>query len=129
LNWRAPNLPPEEFIARFLARMPPHLAKTFTVEQLEAIRQAFGVRYRSSHRLQIRRYIRFLKWKFYIVVQAGRDRRQLAAPWPEHVPQQPPGEDKGASCADIPKPSVADVVVQFKPGRRERPTDPIRKQQ
>jgi hypothetical protein len=78
-----PNLPPEEFTARFLARMPPHLANSFTMEQLQGIQRAFGMRYCSSHRIQIRRTFHFLSWTFYFFAVAGRDRRRMAVPWPD----------------------------------------------
>ncbi len=55
--------------------MPPRLAQTFTIEQLEAIRKAFGTRYKSSHLFEFKRLLRLPWGRFYVVVQMGRDQR------------------------------------------------------
>lgn len=72
---RAPSLPPQEFTARFLALMPPRVAQSFTADQLDAIRKAFGNRYVFSPPVDIRRRIRLPWGKYYLVIQAGRDKR------------------------------------------------------
>jgi hypothetical protein len=71
-------MPREEFIAKFLARMPVHLARTFTSEQLEAIKKAFGSRYYSSHAFEFKRLLRLPWGRFYFVVLMGRDRRSVS---------------------------------------------------
>jgi hypothetical protein len=68
--------PPEQFIARFLARVPPDVAGNFTPDQLIAIRRAFGMRYEMAHLLDIRRYLRLPWGRFYLVVLFGRDYRR-----------------------------------------------------
>lgn len=60
-----------DFIARFLAPLRPELAGSFTDAQLDAIRFAFGMRYRGSHGLSIRKRI----GRWYVVLLAGNDGR------------------------------------------------------
>jgi len=66
--------PADQFIARFLARVPPDVASTFTSAQLAAIRRAFGMRYEADHALEIRRHLSLPWGRFYLVLLAGRDR-------------------------------------------------------
>jgi hypothetical protein len=66
--------PAQRFTARFLARVPPDVAATFTSAQLTAIRRAFGMRYEAGHALDIRRHLRLPWGRFYLVLLAGRDR-------------------------------------------------------
>lgn len=65
-------------IARFLARLPPALAASFTQEQLAAIELHFAMRYRHGHRIDWRLRLRlpFLspQTRAYLVVLAGADR-------------------------------------------------------
>jgi hypothetical protein len=58
-------------LARFLERLPPVLAASFTPEQLEAINWHFAMRYRTTHIIDYRG--RCLG--FYLVFFAGRDYR------------------------------------------------------
>ena len=67
--------------------MPPRVAQTFTAAQLKAIHQAFGARFLFSPRLDIRRRIRLPWGKFYLIVQAGRDKREVAVFLPERLNQ------------------------------------------
>ena len=66
--------PAQRFIARFLARVPPDVAASFTPTQLAAINRAFGMRYEAGHALDIRRHLRLPWGRFYLVLLAGRDR-------------------------------------------------------
>lgn len=63
--------PSDEFIDRFLSRLPGDLAASFTGGQLAAIRHAFGLRYESPRLLDVRRRL----GPFYVVLLAGRDGR------------------------------------------------------
>ena len=48
---------------------------SFTTEQLQALRQAFGTRFERRHSLDVRGRLHLLWSDYYIVVQFGRDRR------------------------------------------------------
>jgi hypothetical protein len=60
-------------IARFLGRLPPALAASFSVEQLAAIELHFGMRNRGRHAIDWRWRVPLLRG--YLVVLAGRERR------------------------------------------------------
>ncbi len=58
-------------ITRFLARLPPDVAGSFSAAQLAAISLHFGMRHRVDHAIDWR--LRFVK--FYFVFLAGRESR------------------------------------------------------
>ncbi|GAN78397.1 hypothetical protein [Acidisphaera rubrifaciens] len=64
------------FTARFLARVPPDVAASFTPAQLRAVQASFGMRYAMDHAIDLRRRVR-LPWLggVYVVLLAGRDGR------------------------------------------------------
>lgn len=63
------------FHARFLARVPPDLAASFTPEQVAAVRFAFGMRYEMAHAVDARRTFSLPWGRFYFVLLLGRDSR------------------------------------------------------
>ncbi len=63
---------------RFLARLSPELAASFTAEQLEAIRLAFGMRYATQHALDLRRTLHLPWGRYYVVLLVGRTQRREA---------------------------------------------------
>jgi hypothetical protein len=65
----------EAFTSRFLARMRPELAASFTPEQLAAVRMAFGMRYAMDHAVDMRRTLALPWGRFYLVLLCGRDQR------------------------------------------------------
>jgi hypothetical protein len=65
----------QAFQSRFLARVSPEVAGSFTPEQLSAVQRAFGMRYAAMHSIDIRRTLRLPWGRFYLVLLAGRDRR------------------------------------------------------
>ncbi len=70
------HYPPEEFTVRLRQRIPVNVCFTFTSEQLEALRRVFGDRFDGEHDLDMRGRL-YLPWsRYYIVLQAGRDRRR-----------------------------------------------------
>lgn len=75
-NAAAPS-PDALFTARFLARVPPDVAASFTPAQLRAVQASFGMRYAMDHAIDLRRRVR-LPWMgaIYIVLLAGRDHRR-----------------------------------------------------
>lgn len=70
--------------ARLLSRLPPDVAASFTAEQVDALRLAFGMRYGAEHLLDIRRIVHLPFGRFYLVLLAGRDWRREggARLWP-----------------------------------------------
>jgi hypothetical protein len=69
------NCPPEEFTVRLRQRIPMNVCFTFTSEQLDALRRVFGDRFDGEHSVDMRGRL-YLPWsRYYIVLQAGRDRR------------------------------------------------------
>lgn len=74
---KTPALSPDAlFAARFLARVPPDVAASFTPAQLRAVQASFGMRYAMDHAIDLRRRV-LLPWMggIYVVLLAGRDRR------------------------------------------------------
>ncbi len=62
-------------IARFLSRLEPILAASFTRAQLEAIELHFAMRSRADHAIDWRRRFRLPGLRVYVVLLAGRERR------------------------------------------------------
>lgn len=67
--------PEEEFTGRLRSRLPMNVLFTFTAEQLQALRAAFGTRFERRHSLDMRGRL-YLPWRrYYFVLQIGRDKR------------------------------------------------------
>lgn len=66
--------------ARFLARVPTEVAKTFTEEQLKAVESALALGGAQSHFSDIRISIPLISRRLYFVLLAGRDRRSGERP-------------------------------------------------
>ena len=64
----------EAFARRFLARIPPEVAATFSPEQLRAVQRVFGMRYAQEHTVDVRRSVPLPWGRYYLVFLAGRDR-------------------------------------------------------
>jgi hypothetical protein len=62
-------------ILRFLGRLNPELARSFSSEQLAAVEMHFGMRYQAKHLVDWRTRIRLPFMKLYLVILAGQDRR------------------------------------------------------
>jgi hypothetical protein len=72
----------EAFIRRFLARVPPEIAATFSPDQLAAVQRAFGMRYAAEHAVDVRRSVPLPWGRYYLVLLAGRDRPgEASARW------------------------------------------------
>lgn len=63
-------------MSRFLSRLAPELAESFSSEQLAAVELHFGMRYRVKHAVDWRTRIRLPFLKLYLVVLAGHDPRR-----------------------------------------------------
>jgi hypothetical protein len=61
-------------MARFMARMRPALAASFTPEQLAAVELHFAMRNRAAHAIDWRRQFGLGVLRGYVVVLAGRAR-------------------------------------------------------
>jgi hypothetical protein len=67
-------MPRNPDISRFLTRLPPALAASFSAEQLAAVELHFAMRHRPEHTLDWRRRIRLGRLRGYVVLLAGRER-------------------------------------------------------
>lgn len=65
----------DEFIGRFFDRIPAAVAASFSDRQLAAIKMAFGARQFGDHRVDIRHTFRLGRWRWYLVLLIGADRR------------------------------------------------------
>jgi hypothetical protein len=65
----------DPFVARFFHRIPPSIARSFTPQQLAAVKLAFGTRQWGDHPIDLRRTFGIGRWRFYIVLLMGRARR------------------------------------------------------
>ena len=61
-------------ISRFLERVGPELAASFTPEQLAAVELHFAMRNRVGHAIDWRKRVGFGALRGYVVVLAGRER-------------------------------------------------------
>ncbi|HUN41847.1 MAG TPA: hypothetical protein VMU81_16300 [Acetobacteraceae bacterium] len=66
---------PQDFVLRLRQRMPMNVGFTFTDDQLAALAHAFGDRFVGHHTVDMRGRFRLPWSRYYVVVQAGRDRR------------------------------------------------------
>ena len=67
--------PEEEFTGRLRSRLPMNVLFTFTAEQLQALRRAFGTRYERRHSVDMRWRLHLPWRRYYVVLQIGRDKR------------------------------------------------------
>ena len=65
----------DPFLRRFFARIPSHMASSFSDGQLDAIKRAFGSRTMGAHAVDLRLSIPIGGRSFYVVLLAGRERR------------------------------------------------------
>lgn len=65
-------------IRSLLNRMPDKVQESFSEEQLVHLKVAIGARQWGKHALDCRGVIKFFKYRYYFVVLAGRNRRELS---------------------------------------------------
>ncbi len=65
----------DDFIQKFLSRIPEVTAASFSEEQLTAVKMAFGGRAWGAHGLDIRRSLPFFGRRFYLVWLMGWEHR------------------------------------------------------
>ncbi|MXS18502.1 MULTISPECIES: hypothetical protein [Pseudomonas] len=68
----------DPFIAGLKERLPEALRESFTEEQLEALKLAFGTRSWGKHSVDLRGTVKFWHRRYYFVFLAGRNYRQLS---------------------------------------------------
>lgn len=68
----------DPFIAGLKERLPEELRESFTEEQLEALKLAFGTRSWGKHSVDLRSTVKFWHRRYYFVFLAGRNYRQLS---------------------------------------------------
>jgi len=68
----------DPFIKEFMEKLSSDQQKSFSEEQLQAIKVAFGARTWGIHSVDIRGTFKLLRWRYYYVVLAGRNRRSLS---------------------------------------------------
>ena len=68
----------DPFIAGLKERLPEELRESFTEEQLEALKLAFGTRSWGKHSVDLRGSVKFWHRRYYFVFLAGRNYRQLS---------------------------------------------------
>ncbi|MDC9509368.1 3-phosphoshikimate 1-carboxyvinyltransferase [Pseudoalteromonas sp. Angola-4] len=65
-------------VRSLLNRMPHDVQDSFTEEQLAHLKVAIGARQWGKHTVDCRGVIKFFKYRYYFVVLAGRNRRELS---------------------------------------------------
>lgn len=73
------NLQQDPAIRSLLERMPKNIQTTFTDEQLAHLKIAIGARQWGNHAVDCRGVIKLFKYRYYYVVLAGRNKRELSA--------------------------------------------------
>lgn len=71
------NLEKDPFVVGLLQRLPEDVRQTFTDDQLLGLKVALGARQWRRHAVDLRGTLGFWRWRWYYVVVAGRERRQL----------------------------------------------------
>ena len=74
-----PTLSEDPAIRSLLNRMPQGVQNSFSEEQLSHLKIAIGARQWGSHKVDCRGVVRLFKYRYYFVLLAGRNRRQLSA--------------------------------------------------
>ncbi|CAM4243441.1 3-phosphoshikimate 1-carboxyvinyltransferase [Pseudoalteromonas ostreae] len=65
-------------VRSLMERMPESIQNTFTDEQLAHLKIAIGARQWGNHAVDCRGVIKIFKYRYYYVLLAGRNRRQLS---------------------------------------------------
>lgn len=68
----------DPFITGLKERLPDDLRDSFSAEQLDALQVAFGARQWGRHSLDLRGTLKLWRWRYYFVLLAGRNKRDLS---------------------------------------------------
>lgn len=79
LNATDQSISNQPAIKKLLSRMPQDIAESFTDEQLTHLLTAVGSRSWGKHKVDLRGTFKlpFYRWRYYYVVLAGRNHREL----------------------------------------------------
>ena len=72
------NIKIDPAICSLLNRMPESVQNSFTEEQLVHLKIAIGARQWGRHTIDFRGVVKFFKYRYYYVLLAGRNRRDLS---------------------------------------------------
>lgn len=67
----------DPFVSGLLEKLPASERDSFSSDQLQALKIALGGRAWGVHSVDIRWTLRFWRWRYYFVLLAGRNRREL----------------------------------------------------
>ena len=73
------NIQNDPAIRSLLERMPKNIQTTFTDEQLAHLKIAIGARQWGNHAVDCRGVVKLFKYRYYYVILAGRNKRELSA--------------------------------------------------
>ena len=65
-------------LRKLLQRMPKNVQDSFTEEQLANLKIAVGARTWGSHVIDLRSTVKMFRYRYYYVLVAGRNRRELS---------------------------------------------------
>ncbi|SEQ20201.1 MULTISPECIES: 3-phosphoshikimate 1-carboxyvinyltransferase [Pseudomonas] len=68
----------DPFVQGLKERLPSDLKESFTEEQLQALKVAFGARQWGKHAVDLRATFKLWRWRYYCVFLVGRNRRDLS---------------------------------------------------
>jgi len=66
----------DEFSKKFFEKIPHSIRESLTAEQYQAIEKAYSEQWK-RHPLDFRFSFGFWRWRYYVVLIGGRDRRRL----------------------------------------------------
>ena len=72
------SLKKDPAIQSLLKRMPENVQSSFSDDQLALLKVAIGARQWGKHTIDCRGVIKFFKYRYYFVLLAGRNRRELS---------------------------------------------------
>lgn len=67
----------DTFVKGLKERLPPELQDSFTSEQLNALKVAFGARRWGRHPVDLRGTLDLFGWRYYYVLLIGRNKRDM----------------------------------------------------
>lgn len=73
-----PDIRAEPFVRGLLEKLPADSRALFSDEQLLALKIALGGRTWGVHAVDLRWTLKFWRWRYYFVLLAGRNRRELS---------------------------------------------------
>ncbi len=75
---RESDIQQDPFVTGLKDRLPSHLRESFTTEQLQALKTAFGARKWGQHPVDLRGTLGIWRSRYYFVLLMGRNHRELS---------------------------------------------------